>query len=73
MTEWHEGSMITPMTVEERKRSMERDNVNRPAHYGQGSIECIEYIKDFLSDDELTGYYRGMWQSIYTVGDIRME
>ncbi len=35
------------------------DNVNKPAHYGQGSIECIEYIKDFLSDDELTGYYRG--------------
>jgi hypothetical protein len=35
------------------------DNVNNPAHYGTGSIECIEYIKDFLNDDELTGYYRG--------------
>jgi hypothetical protein len=29
------------------------DNVNNPAHYGTGAIECIEYIKDFLSDDEL--------------------
>jgi len=35
------------------------DNVNQPAHYGQGAIECIEYIKDFLNDEELIGYYRG--------------
>lgn len=48
-----------PMTPEERKRSMERDNVNKPAHYGQGNIECIEYIKDFLTDEEYIGYLRG--------------
>lgn len=35
------------------------DNVNNPAHYGQGSIECIDYIKDFLNEDEYTGYLRG--------------
>ena len=35
------------------------DYVNIPPHYGQGRIECIEYIKDFLSDDEYTGYLRG--------------
>lgn len=35
------------------------DLVNSPPHYGQGRIECIEYIKDFLSDDEYTGYLRG--------------
>ena len=34
-------------------------NVNSPPHYGQGRIECIEYIKDFLSKDEYTGYLRG--------------
>ena len=34
-------------------------NVNSPPHYGQGTIECIEYIKDFLSNDEYTGYLRG--------------
>jgi len=33
--------------------------VNSPPHYGQGRIECIEYIKDFLSRDEYTGYLRG--------------
>jgi hypothetical protein len=35
------------------------DNVNKPLHYGQGDIECITYIKDILTDDELIGYYRG--------------
>ena len=35
------------------------DNVNQPPHYGQGDIECIDYIKDILTDEELIGYYRG--------------
>ena len=59
MSEWSEAPMITPMSLEERQRSKERDNVNNPAHYGTGAIECIEYIKDFLTDEELIGYYRG--------------
>ena len=37
----------------------EWDIVNQPKHYGQGDIECITYIEDFLSDDEYTGYLRG--------------
>ena len=35
------------------------DPVKKPQHYGQGTIECIKYIEDFLTDEELTGYYRG--------------
>ena len=35
------------------------DNVNNPAHYGQGKIECIDYIEDFLTDEEYIGYLRG--------------
>jgi len=35
------------------------DYVNSPLHYGQGTIECIKYIEDFLSRDEYTGYLRG--------------
>ena len=35
------------------------DYVNSPPHYGKGRIECIEYIKDFLTDEEYTGYLRG--------------
>jgi hypothetical protein len=33
--------------------------VNSPAHYGNGSIECIEYIEDFLTTEEYIGYLRG--------------
>jgi len=35
------------------------DNVDSPFHYGQGSIESIEYIKDMLTQEELIGFYRG--------------
>lgn len=35
------------------------DAVNNPSHYGQGKIECIEYIKDFLTEEEYIGYLRG--------------
>jgi hypothetical protein len=37
----------------------EPDNVNSPSHYGQGEIEAIEYIKDFLTKEEYIGYLRG--------------
>lgn len=35
------------------------DAVNNPSHYGQGSIEAIEYIRDFLTPEEYIGYLRG--------------
>ena len=35
------------------------DNVNSPSHYGQGKIEAIEYISDFLTPEEYQGYLRG--------------
>ena len=35
------------------------DNVNSPSHYGQGKIEAIEYIEDFLTEEEYIGYLRG--------------
>ena len=35
------------------------DNVNSPSHYGQGEIEAIVYIKDFLTKEEYIGYLRG--------------
>ena len=39
--------------------SKKPDMVNSPAHYGNGSIECIEYIEDFLTTEEFIGYLRG--------------
>lgn len=39
---------------------IEKDNpVESPSHYGQGKIECIEYIRDFLTKEEYIGYLRG--------------
>jgi hypothetical protein len=35
------------------------DTVNHPLHYGTGNIECIEYIEDFLTEEEYIGYLRG--------------
>jgi hypothetical protein len=35
------------------------DAVNKPPHYGQGSIECIDYIKDSLTSEEYQGYLMG--------------
>ena len=36
-----------------------KDNVNHPSHYGNGSIECIDYLEDFLTKEEFIGYLRG--------------
>lgn len=38
---------------------LQQDNVNSPSHYGQGKIEAIEYISDFLTPEEYQGYLRG--------------
>ena len=31
------------------------DMVNHPPHYGTGEIECIDYIEDFLTEEEWIG------------------
>jgi len=35
------------------------DNVNNPSHYGNGQIECIDYLEDFMTTEEFIGYLRG--------------
>lgn len=35
------------------------DPVNRPAHYNQGGVECIDAIRAQLNDAEWRGYLRG--------------
>ena len=42
-----------------QEEEVPQDNVNNPKHYGQGDIECIDYIADFLSYEEYVGYLRG--------------
>jgi hypothetical protein len=35
------------------------EEVDHPPHYGQGTIEAIEYIKDSLTKEEFIGYLQG--------------
>ena len=38
---------------------MKRDNVNRPSHYTQGNIECIDAIKASMSPDQFGAFLKG--------------
>ena len=45
--------------VIEKESNMKNDNVNSPAHYRQGGIECIEAIKASMSEEEFRDYLKG--------------
>ena len=54
------------------------DVVNRPGHYRQGGVECIEAIESSMSRDEFQGYLKGniekyVWRYRYKNGleDLR--
>ena len=54
------------------------DMVNRPGHYRQGGVECIEAIESSMSRDEFQGYLKGniekyVWRYRYKYGleDLR--
>ena len=49
------------------------DNVEKPAHYNQSGIECIEAIKASMSKEEYEGYLKGnvekyVWRYRYKAG-----
>lgn len=35
------------------------DPVEKPEHYASGKVECIDWIAECLSEEELRGYLRG--------------
>lgn len=45
--------------VIEKESNMKNDNVNSPAHYRQGGIECIEAIKASMSEEGFKDYLKG--------------
>ena len=56
----------------------EPDDVNAPKHYNQGSIECIDAIKQCLTPEQYRGYLNGncqkylwRWQYKDGVKDLR--
>ena len=60
MAKWDtDGLQQAFKNVANREGKLPMDKVNSPAHYAHGNIECIDYIKDFLTEDEYIGYLRG--------------
>lgn len=54
------------------------DNVNRPAHYTQGGVECIDAIKAALTPEEFRGYCKGniikyIWRERHKGGDESLQ
>ena len=37
----------------------QKDLINKPEHYNHGSIECIDYLKDNMTDEAFQGYLEG--------------
>lgn len=44
----------------EQRNGDNADNVNHPAHYTNGEIECIDAIKAALTPEEFRGYVKGL-------------
>lgn len=54
------------------------DNVNNPAHYTRGGIECINAIKAALTPEEFRGYCKGniikyIWRERHKGGDESLQ
>jgi hypothetical protein len=54
------------------------DEVNNPAHYASGDIECIDAIKASMSKEEFEGYLRGnvqkyLWRFRHKGGKQSLE
>lgn len=50
------------------------DMVNRPPHYTQGGLECIDAIRAALTEEEYRGYIKGntikyIWRERHKNGD----
>ena len=52
---------MTKWTLDEQLElpSEFKDNVNQPPHYGNGEIECIDYMKDNMDHMMFMGYLEG--------------
>ena len=53
------GICPVPWATDTSGDSLAEDVVNHPAHYTEGSIECIEAIEAQLTPEEYKGYLKG--------------
>ena len=76
--EWNKTYEYTKKRMDLYNRNEVKDNVNKPPHYNNGDIECIDAIKAMLTKEEYIGYLRGntlkyrwrMWYKDKTVEDL---
>ena len=61
MAKWNlERQMEQPkMNEHDEDKGNPVDRVNKPAHYGDGKIECIAYMKDNMDHLMFIGYLEG--------------
>ena len=55
---------------------MKHDPVDKPQHYNQGSIECLDAIESMLTAEEFKGYCKGniikyVWRENYKDQNIQ--
>ena len=53
-------------------------NVNHPSHYNSGKIECIEAIREALTEEEFRGFCKGnslkyVWREKFKGGTESLE
>ena len=51
--------MINYYVPDESEVKSKGDSVESPSHYNNGSIECIDYLKDNMPFDNYIGYLEG--------------
>lgn len=50
---------VTHVTVKPNTPMTKHDPVEKPAHYNQGGVECIDYIRQVLGDEGFKAYCLG--------------
>lgn len=48
-----------PMEIVDKYYEDKKDPVAKPAHYNNGNIQCIDYLKDNMPKDAFIGYLEG--------------
>lgn len=74
----HYAIDTSPERVENEAENVHVDMVNKPPHYKQGDVECIDAIKAALTPDEWRGYCKGnalkyIWRERHKGGDESLQ
>jgi hypothetical protein len=67
-----------PENVADRLAAEVREEINQPAHYTSGSVECIDAIRAALTPEEFRGFCKGnvikyIWRERLKGGDESLK